>query len=303
MPSMTTYLKLFYTFIFLLSITPWAQADQNLDAILKASPKWVVLGFVADSEKIPTIEGRGHDMRKQLESRIQELGGEIHTMSLGERLKWERKWSLPFKGRLSKELLEDLAEKEKVNLLTGSYPSHSPTEISYLVYDHKTKKSSVIYETLKMQKKSKNENMTSALDHNLESQMHEKKRVDQNESSDFIKRISTRRQRPLEKNRRRQGQRNEESRKLVIKEQLSKSQVMKDFIKPYQKKTRGELENEIEHYIEEADKSWFSSTKIEMLSRAWKISTLIPGQEKLQANLLQQLAEHNEFASDWDENF
>lgn len=295
---------------------PWS-SGKSLKKHISKDSQWIVLGFVADSENTPTIESKGHKLRKSLELYIQNEGGSVLTMSRAERIKWEKMWSLPYKGRYPKSLIDGLAKAEKVNVISGSYAPHSPSELTVLIYNQSKGKSEVVYlnqnlaiskpKEIKAPKEptsivapkeikiSQDNNIARRDDLKKIEPRKETRKIE--EKDGFFKNITSTRHQALSGTfKRRRLPRSLKGKVEMIKTHLDKSEVMKEFVKPYKDKSPEVIENDIVEYIEKSKKTFFSSGKVENMCRAYALSNLLEGKEEFKKGLLEQIAEHHAFS-------
>ena len=289
------------TISFLLCMMAYADVTSDGQAQLlqtiQSAPRWVVLGFVSETESSATIDDSGRQLRMTLENFIQARGAEVLNLTLKDRTHWEQLWSAPYTGSFPKELIEGPAEKEKVNVISGSYASQSPHEITYLAYQHGDNKTHILHagppamnaavlaptDMVSAPTKETAPLKTEAPQENL-----------------FLKRIATHRQEPLQSSPHRTRATAQYSEKCLhnIEKQLQESQVLKDYVAPFKDKPAAVIQREIADNLEQAGNSFMTSNKMELLSRAFALSSLLPDQAELQKNLLVELADHQDFSMD-----
>lgn len=123
--------------LFFLLVPVCLFADLPEELVKKAKNNetpFVVLGFVADSEREPAILPEGRNLRKQTETDLQKAGATIEVLSMSLRHRWERMFSTPFTGTFSDELIEELKREREAHIVAGSYPAHNPVELTYLLH-------------------------------------------------------------------------------------------------------------------------------------------------------------------------
>ncbi len=283
---------LFITTLLCIFITNHLFAEIEIDKADIAGKTWVVLGFVEDSEQGATIDKTGNALRIKYEAFIQSMDGEVYTMASSERMKFQRMWSIPFTGRLSDEL-KKIAIKNKISIMTGSYSKSDKNKISVLCFEHLKNKVKV-YHTEKVIKKSninkavvikpqskRNANVTDGFKINLKTYESVRRRPDHLKG--------------------RRAKRKDKDRELIqIKEYFSKSPVLQSLKNEFKNKTDSEKIKEAESYARRASDSWLTTTKIELMSRAWVLLDMVPSAtEKEKNEILNAILEHENFSSDW----
>lgn len=267
-------------------------APQELLPLLKSPQPWVVLGFVADAEQGALIDQRGDRLRREAEMALQKQGAKIYSLSLSERQKWEQLWGLPFTGRLPDKLIDELAKPQHLNVLAGSYPNHSPDSITTLAYDDASGRSYVF--------------------HNLPPVVaaptpapapapspEERGGEDRGWNHRLLRTLEPSRERPL----RTDGRLARASRRRTPEElgrKLAANPVLLKTQEEYRGKTPGEIEKAVEAFAEQGSHSILSSTSLEYFSRAYVLALMIPERGELAARMLEEVAEREEFISEWD---
>lgn len=252
----------------------------------------VILGFVEDAERGASIQQHGNILRKKFEVQLQKMGGEIFLLTLSERMKWERLWSLPYTSRLH-QTLKEMAKEHQINLIVGSYTKYEPNNLTLLFYNPIDQKTKVYY-----QESSEGEKQV------------KKKRIKQNNESKntsdvlketIFKRIEPFRQRPILSHISSQRQRNRLSMKAkrkVIHEQLQQHEALKEFQKTFESKSEKEIAEKVSQCIKDGDHAWMTSSKIDMYSKAYVLLQLLDHQKELSNKILDNLMEHEEFYLD-----
>ena len=293
-------MRYFFLWCFLFSAAHASVLIEDAAALqlFSEGKSWLVLGFVSDSEKMPIIDTKGVAYRRDTEKIIQKQGGSIFSLSLSERTKLERIWSLPFTGRLDKKLLA-FADENKINIVAGSFPAHAPEDITVLCYDHVAKKSLVWYGVFEKESRElvgRRRSRVAAEDMSKESAARRS-----NSPLDYFKTIEPTRQRPEERLRRRSGNNASSARALEsLRARLEGNAVLADFKKSFEGKDAAEIKKSIDSYLYQAESSWVSSTKIEMLSRAYILCVKAGNRESLGKTILARLNEHEAFYNDPD---
>jgi hypothetical protein len=273
-------------------ITGLLSAQIKINKTDVSGKTWVVLGFVEDSEQGAIIDKVGNELRMKYEALIQSMGGNIYTMASSERMKLQRMWSIPFTGRLP-EQLKEFAVKNKISILTGSYLKSNKNNISILGYEYSNNKVKVYHDskiinepneskarTVKPQEKRKN-GVTDGFKINL-------------------KTYESVRRRPGHLKGRRDKRKDKNRELKQIREYFAKSPVLQSLKNKFKNKSDNDKIKEAESYAQRAADSWLTTTKIELMSRAWVLLDMVPSAtEKEKNQILSSILEHEEFSIDW----
>lgn len=274
---------------------------------LKSKNSWIVLSLVAESEKQASITPDGEKLRKELEEAIQVAGGDVLNLSLADRMRLERLWSLPYSGRFSDELKKEALDN-KAGILTGSYSVQSPEKIQLLMLTAQEQKSLIFYEDSKA-----SANKTSA------TQVPEPKIVVNSDDSmpshkterqgfkwpSLTDNLEPSRQLPDEKQRRRSTHQHAiDQRKERLKTQLNNNSVLQRYKTEIAAKSENEKVQLCGEFINNASNSILTSTKIELFSRAYVLNASLNHPDlAIESQLLEQLISHEDFFRDRDKKF
>jgi hypothetical protein len=261
-----------------------------LISTLTTQSPWIVLGLVGESEKQSCITPEGDRIRKELEEAIQLAGGEVLPLSLTDRMKLERLWSLPYTGRFSEELKKSSLDIH-AGVVSGSYALQNPEKIQLILLTPIEQKSLVFHETIGLtsQKLTREEEPR---------QEHESKSAFKWIS--LTENLEPSRQLPEEKSRRRSSnQMALEKRKANLKLHLDSNPVLQKYKSEIAEKSEAEKMQLCQGLINESNNSFMTSSKIELLSRAYILnqSSQTPNLE-IQAQLLERLISHEDFFND-----
>lgn len=268
---------------------------------IKHKGPWLTLGIVADSEKQSTILPKGRELRKQLETAIQDKGGEILIVSLSERMKLERLWTLPYTGRFSKPL-RDEARSLGAGIMTGSYINHDHDQIQLIVLEPNQEKVNVFH----LAQTETSPSIIPAPDRKP------KTRPKQSEPKWIFKLNSFEpsRETPRERRKRHSDHESHQNKlKIKLHHRLITNPVLQESIlklnkehhidKPLTKygsevytKTRDQL-------IQRGQQSFMTSSKIEYLSRAYLLNEQLPSpDQKIKEELISSILSHQIFIDD-----
>ena len=255
---------------------------------LKTKSPWIVLSLVAESEKQAAITPEGERLRKELEEAIQANGGEVLPLSLADRMKLERLWSLPYSGRFSDELKKE-ALSLHAGIITGNFPVQSPEKVQLLLLTSEEQKSLVFHEDLPQQQIKPEPN---PIAQKIEPQGFKWVSLTDN--------LEPSRQSPEENQRRRSANPQAlDRRKERLQEQLNKNIVLQRYKEELAGKSEDERSQLCGEFIQKANNSIMTSSKIEMLSRAYIINEGLKNPDApIRSQLLEQLISHEDFYRD-----
>lgn len=273
---------------------------------LKSKNAWIVLSLVAESEKQASITPDGERLRKELEEAVQTAGGEVLSLSLADRMKLERLWSLPYSGRFSEELKKEALDF-KAGILTGSFSVQSPDKIQLLMLTAHEQKSLVFHEEAQA-------SVSKAVVHpsvavakpedsapvaKPEDVSHKTERQGFKWPS-LTENLEPSRQLPDEKQRRRSTHQVAlDRRKELLKAQLDKNSVLQRYKEEIASKSENEKIQLCGEFINNASNSILTSTKIELFSRAYILNASLKNPDLgVQSQLLEQLISHEDFFRD-----
>jgi hypothetical protein len=281
---------------------------QLQEQILTPTP-WISLGIVADSEKKSSITPRGEELRKALQHLIQMNGGENLPLALSTRMKLERMWSIPFTGQFSKEL-KAKAKEHKSNLISGSYSPSSPKSLQVLTYIYEADRTYIYHCTTSDTNTKPLPNLPTPqtqklpLQRPIETQNQQTKIESATptlpQSIWEFESFEPSRQRPDEQTRRRyRNPRAVGIRKSNLQQHLDNNDILKKYQDTQIHKSQRELITLRNDLIERSQNSFMTSSKIELLSRAYTINGIItPEDLNIKEKIVERLLAHEEFFSE-----
>lgn len=275
---------------------------QSLQKIASETNPYILLSLVSDSEKQASITPKGEKLRLQLEEHLQNLGAEILPLSLSERMKLERMWSLPYTGRFSDELKAEV-KNLKAHLVSGSYTEQSQ-HIKLLAYNFKSNKTSIHRASADPQNKT-SQDKTSQASQTSQSQANSvdnraSESINQSQALWNFETFEPSRERPEERKRRKLRNPRLSSKRIDhITEQLNNSSVLQSYKQEQAQKSKTELISLRNNLIQRAQNSFMTSSKIELYSRAFILNDMIkPADQDIKNKLSQLLLDHQEFFLD-----
>jgi hypothetical protein len=267
-------------------------ADNTIDKKDIEGRTWAVLSFVFDTEKGATINKDGIQHRLNYETLIQTNGGTIYTMARSERKKLEKMWSSPFTGRLSDEL-KKYAKKNQICILTGSYSINENNKVSLLHFDYKVNKV-LVHHNQAISVHVEKENIVPV-------RKEKRNRVLPKDSFTIdLQPYESVRRRPEHFKGRRAKRENKEKALQLMKKHFSTNPVLQTLKKEYANSSDKEKIKAAQDLTRRATESWLTTSKIELMSRAWVLLDMVPGvSEKEKNEILYDIIERENFSADW----
>jgi hypothetical protein len=274
---------------------------QLIEQIKNKGP-WLTLGIVADSEKKSTILPKGRELRKQLETSIQNKGGEILTLSISERMKLERLWTLPYTGRLSQSLRDEV-KSLGAGIVTGSYPSHDSEQVQLIVLGPNQDKA-IVYHL----PPTKSQPSIIPAPKPPSSRTHPK-RID----TKWLfsnKKLEPSREPPRERRKRRSDNESHQAKlKTKLHQRLLSNPILQQSIasidrennldEPADKNSQAIYTLTRDQLIQKGQQAFMTSTKIEYLSRAYVLNEkLLAPDQRIKEELISSILSHQIFIND-----
>lgn len=284
-----------------LSLQAFETSNPKLLKLIDEGSPWVVLSPVSDSETQSVITPEGQDLRKSMETFIQETGAEVLPLSVSERVKLERAWSLPFTGRVNEALKTSLKELE-ASLFTGSYSPDQPDDLRLLLNTRSDRRNLTFYEKVSPKSTLSVESVSPTPP--PETQSVEPTQTDPPQNTPFrpitqeLRPLVPSRELPNEEPRRRRPMK-EEKLLEMMREELSNNKVLKAFALEHQDITLDARKSKIKELVEKSQNHFLTSTKIEYLRRAFILVMGLPGDTvAAEKDILLKLLEHRSFYRD-----
>lgn len=304
--------------------------NQKLIKTLKASPRWLLLPLVEDSEKGAKLAPHAMSWLYDKEAELQELDLEIITLSHREQKQVIEWWSQPFTSRLNQKLIE-FCQSLNCNLLTAYYQPQNDSSFTYIVYSLE-KKRQLVFRSPQAQKKAiakkvvpqapvkkttpqpsqpqvqKTEPPVVHTSPETNSQPKANNSVFSEELQNWlsIKERPERTRSNPDSRRRRKSNHPEVQKQLQAKlhDHLMKNEALIEYAKSEKTKGQTAIEQSCLDHLKSAKDSWMSSSKFEHLSRAYVLNQYLntPNQE-LAGHLIKELIERQDFLNSWDSDF